>query len=40
MKISDIEVHQITPEYEDWIAYQTEPLFGSRWAHCVCGAYR
>jgi len=28
MKITDIEVHEITPEYEDWIAYQLNHYYG------------
>ena len=28
MKITEIEVHEITPEYEDWIAYQLNHFYG------------
>ena len=28
MKVTEIEVHQITPEYEDWIAYQLNHYSG------------
>ena len=28
MKVTEIEVHRITPEYEDWIAYQMNHYSG------------
>ena len=28
MKIVDIEVHRIWPEFEDWIAYQLQHYYG------------
>ena len=28
MKVTEIEVHQITPEYQDWIAYQLSHYAG------------
>ena len=40
MKVTEIEVHEISLEYQDWIAYPVSPLPKRDPAHGVRGPHR